>query len=195
MSWLNEELNIYKLLEGKVALLEHQRDQLEQQLVEAARRENRLFTMIDRLQLAAPLKPASTTAESNTEEPVADKPPTAQELRDIATKCCEAALQGDQEAQNALGVMHGRGDGVIKNFVRAYAWFHLSAAQGNEPAQKNRALLRKQMTAEQINEAQTYSRTLRTKIITNEGSRFHARVARVQDAGSATAPIELAEES
>ena len=40
-----------------------------------------------------------------------------------------AALRGDAESQNNLGVMYAKGIGVIRNFVRAQYWFQKAADQ------------------------------------------------------------------
>ncbi len=42
------------------------------------------------------------------------------------------ALQGDAEAQNNLGVMYQRGEGVPKNNVKAVKWLRKTAEQGLE---------------------------------------------------------------
>jgi len=65
-----------------------------------------------------------------------------------------AAEQGDADAQVSLGVMYVTGKGAPKNNVRAFMWWIIAAAQGNESAEKNKDHLRKQMTQEQIAEAQ-----------------------------------------
>jgi TPR repeat protein len=40
-----------------------------------------------------------------------------------------AAMRGDAQSQNALGVMYAHGIGVLRNFVRAEAWFKKAADQ------------------------------------------------------------------
>jgi TPR repeat protein len=44
------------------------------------------------------------------------------------------AEQGDVDAQLNLGGMYGMGVGVPQNDVKAYVWFSVIAAQGNERA-------------------------------------------------------------
>ena len=68
-----------------------------------------------------------------------------------------AAEQGDASAQGNLGGMYGNGDGVPEDFVQAYKWWNLAAAQGNELANKNKEIVRKDMTPQQIAEAQKLS--------------------------------------
>jgi hypothetical protein len=65
-----------------------------------------------------------------------------------------AADQGDADAQNNLGVMYADGKGVPKNAAEAYFWLNLAAAQGNADAKTNRDIIEKEMTREQIVEAQ-----------------------------------------
>ncbi|MBM4205760.1 MAG: sel1 repeat family protein [Gammaproteobacteria bacterium] len=74
-----------------------------------------------------------------------------------------AAEQGDAKAQHNLGVMYDEGEGVPKNDVDAYFWFNLAAAQGQENAGGNRDSTEKQMTREQIAEAQRRSATWKPK--------------------------------
>ena len=66
----------------------------------------------------------------------------------------KAADQGDASAQFALGLMYNNGIGVPKNAAEAYFWWNLAAAQGNENAKTNRDLIEKEMSREQITEAQ-----------------------------------------
>ena len=69
----------------------------------------------------------------------------------------QAAEDGDADAQFGLGVMYAKGEGVLENYVKAYAWWNLAAAQGHKDAIKAKASLRKDMTAEQVAEAQKLS--------------------------------------
>ena len=70
----------------------------------------------------------------------------------------KAAEQGDASAQFNLGDMHANGHGISKDFVFAYMWWNHSASQGNESAKKNKDIVSKLMTEEQIAEAQKLSR-------------------------------------
>ena len=47
------------------------------------------------------------------------------------------ADQGDTSAQNSLGVMYAKGQGVPQNYAEALKWYRLSAAHGNAFAQYN----------------------------------------------------------
>ena len=69
-----------------------------------------------------------------------------------------AAEQGYADAQTGLGVMHGTGQGVPEDYVRAHMWFNLSASTGHENAIKNRDIVAKKMTPSQIEEAQKLAR-------------------------------------
>ena len=68
-----------------------------------------------------------------------------------------AADQGVADAQHKLGVMYDNGEGVPKSIVDAYFWGNLAAAQGHADAETNKAIIEKQMTREQIAEAQRRS--------------------------------------
>ena len=75
-----------------------------------------------------------------------------------------AAEQGLADAQNNLGLMYANGEGLPDDYVLAYAWYNLAAAQGNEVARKNKDNLRTRMTPDQIARAQELSATLFDRI-------------------------------
>ncbi len=64
------------------------------------------------------------------------------------------AEQNHAAAQYNLGVMYSFGRGVPQDFVQAYMWFNLAAAQGNEKASQNRNIVAKLMTCSDISKAQ-----------------------------------------
>lgn len=64
------------------------------------------------------------------------------------------ADDGNGNAQYHLGLMYKRGVGYPRNYVHAYVWFSLSAAQGVANAATDRDALEAQMTPEQRAEAQ-----------------------------------------
>jgi TPR repeat protein len=66
-----------------------------------------------------------------------------------------AADRGHAYAQYNLGAMYGNGEGVPQNFVKAYVWWSLASANGNESAKKNLNLLRSEMTPQQVAQAQS----------------------------------------
>jgi TPR repeat protein len=68
-----------------------------------------------------------------------------------------AAEQGVAAAQHNLAELYANGEGVPKNDAEAYFWWNLAAAQGHEKAKTNRDIIEKDMTREQIAEAQRRS--------------------------------------
>jgi TPR repeat protein len=74
-----------------------------------------------------------------------------------------AADHGNVYAQVLLGRMFAEGDGVPQDFVLAYMWNNLAAAQGWGGADFARDELAKQMTREQIASAQRLSREWKPK--------------------------------
>jgi hypothetical protein len=74
-----------------------------------------------------------------------------------------AADRGYAIAQVSLGNMYGKGAGVPKNDAEAYFWWNLAAAQGIEQAKNNRDIIEKEMTREQIGEAQRRSAAWKPK--------------------------------
>ena len=75
-----------------------------------------------------------------------------------------AAEQGNSLGQLFLGLMYWNGRGVPENDVEAYAWFLLAAANGNELATKDRDILQKTMTPNQIAVGQQQASVLQGKI-------------------------------
>jgi len=75
----------------------------------------------------------------------------------------KAADQGDANAQLNLGVMYTFGRGVTQDYVQALMWYNLAAARGLKLGRQNRDLLAKQMTPEQIAEAQRLAREWKPK--------------------------------
>ncbi len=65
-----------------------------------------------------------------------------------------AAEQGDAYAQVNLGFMYGTGEGVPMNYVKAYMWYSLAKAQGDENAAGFLDILKTPMTPSQITKAQ-----------------------------------------
>ena len=52
-----------------------------------------------------------------------------------------AALQGDAEAQFALGLMYNTGQGITQDYKEALKWYRLAAAQGFANAHYNLGLM------------------------------------------------------
>jgi len=79
-----------------------------------------------------------------------------------------AADQGWPDAQHNLGVMYAEGRGVPKDFVRAYEWLDLAASRQANPQERdisirNRDLIAKLMTAEEIAEAKMLAKQWKPK--------------------------------
>ena len=71
----------------------------------------------------------------------------------------KAAEQDHPDAQHALGLMYRyHVAGMPQDFVIAYMLWNLAAASGHRSATEQRALIARQMTQEQIEEAQALSR-------------------------------------
>jgi hypothetical protein len=70
----------------------------------------------------------------------------------------KAAEQGNALAQCSYGASYATGQGVPQDYVEAYKWYNLAAAQGNTNAIKNRNGIVRYMTSSQIAEAQRLSR-------------------------------------
>ena len=64
------------------------------------------------------------------------------------------AEKGAAQAQNILGDMYDKGQGVPKDYVQAHMWLSLAAAQGVKQATEALGRLTPQMSAAQIEEAQ-----------------------------------------
>ena len=65
-----------------------------------------------------------------------------------------AAQQGDESAQLNLGNLYSKGQGVVQDYVKAHSWYQLSTVNGFTGAVKNRDIVAKQMTPQQIGDAQ-----------------------------------------
>ncbi len=66
-------------------------------------------------------------------------------------------------AQFNLGLMYAKGQGVAQNYIQAYMWETLAAAQGNEKAVKGLERLEKSMTLDVVAEAQRLAREWKAK--------------------------------
>ena len=75
-----------------------------------------------------------------------------------------AAEQGHPSAQFALGLKYYTGEVVPKDYIQAHMWLNLSASNsGYEGAAETRDITAKQMTSEQIAEAQRLAREWKPK--------------------------------
>ena len=70
------------------------------------------------------------------------------------------AQKGNTDAQFKLGVLYAKGQGVTKDYVKAYAWWNVAALQGNERAEEFREGLLEDMSTDQIDKGQELSKQL-----------------------------------
>jgi TPR repeat protein len=102
--------------------------------------------------LTAPLLGASAAFAGPWEDGMAaynrgDYVPAIQVFRTLAE-------QGNAKAQNVLGVMFRKGEGVPKNPVRAHMWFSFAAKRGDTSAKAELREVSRTMTAQEISQAQ-----------------------------------------
>ena len=76
---------------------------------------------------------------------------------------------GNAPAQSNLGVMYAKGYGVPKDNVEALKWFYLAAENGSDVG-RNRFILEKQMTPEQIAKSQRLAKEWKKKYFDGYGS-------------------------
>lgn len=77
----------------------------------------------------------------------------AQDYQQALTWYLKAAEQGNVVGQIKLGNMYTQGKGVMQDYIEAHKWFSIADANGHKGGSKNRDLVEKHMTAEQIAEA------------------------------------------
>jgi TPR repeat protein len=68
------------------------------------------------------------------------------------------AEQGNAKAQNVLGVMFRKGEGVPKNPVRARMWFSFAAARGDAKAKAELREMSRTMTPQEISQAEAMAK-------------------------------------
>ncbi len=71
------------------------------------------------------------------------------------------AEQGLAAAQTNLGAMYINGEGVRRNYVRAYMWLSLAAKQGYKRAVSSQGQLEREMTPGELAEAERLTRALK----------------------------------
>jgi TPR repeat protein len=69
------------------------------------------------------------------------------------------AEQGNAKAQNVLGVMFRKGEGVAKNPARAHMWFSFAAKRGETGARAELREVAQTMTAQEISQAEAMAKT------------------------------------
>lgn len=70
----------------------------------------------------------------------------------------ESAKQGYRKSQRRLGTMYALGYGIPKNYIKAYAWLRVSAAQKSPRALSNLRKLEAHMSSEHIRYAKKLSK-------------------------------------
>ncbi len=78
----------------------------------------------------------------------------AQDAAEAVKRYLKVAEQGNATAQNILGTIYANGQGVTQDYVQAYMWFNLAAAQGLALARRNQFKSAQRMTPVQVAEAQ-----------------------------------------
>ena len=76
----------------------------------------------------------------------------------------KAAEHGRVEAQYQIGFMYEMGRGVKQDDAEAYAWYNLSGANGHDLAAEQRDELEKQMSPQQIADAEKRTEELKKLI-------------------------------
>lgn len=66
----------------------------------------------------------------------------------------DLAAQGNAKAQNALGTMFRKGEGVPKDSMRAHMWFSVAATRGDARAKAELNEMSRTMTAQELSQAE-----------------------------------------
>lgn len=82
---------------------------------------------------------------------------TAEDRADVLRYLTQGAERGDVFAQHGLGAIYAAGIFADQNYVQAYRWFNIAAAQGSEKSIAARDELEKLMTYEEVQLAQDMS--------------------------------------
>ena len=69
-----------------------------------------------------------------------------------------SAEKGYASAQFNLGLMYVKGQGVLQDYALAHMWFNIAGSNGNKDAVKNRNIVEKKMSKQQIEKAQEMAR-------------------------------------
>ncbi len=99
-----------------------------------------------------------------------------------------SAKLGEPRSQRALGLMFERGQGVLQDYVAAHMWLNLAAAQGDKAAAKERDALARQMSAEQVADAQKRALAFKPSAVSAAGTK-------IDNATVAAAPVEAVAEA
>ncbi|NWH08576.1 MAG: sel1 repeat family protein [Alphaproteobacteria bacterium] len=82
----------------------------------------------------------------------------------------EQARLGNPTALYSLGIAYSTGQGVEMDYVAAHKFFNLAAMRGSMEARGMRAEISREMTREQIAEAQRQARAWLLPIIQEDGA-------------------------
>lgn len=74
-----------------------------------------------------------------------------------------SAEKGNSDAQFQIGMFYATGDKAPLDYVEAYKWFSLSAAQGRQTAQNSREILLREMTPKEVAEGQSQAAAFKPK--------------------------------
>ena len=74
-----------------------------------------------------------------------------------------SAEQGDASAQFHLGTFYEQGQGVPQDYVSAHMWWNIAGSNGFKSAVKNRNIVEKKMSKQQIEKAQRLARNWKMK--------------------------------
>ena len=85
-------------------------------------------------------------------------PPSTQDYKEAVKWYRLATAQGLAQAQNNLGVMYAEGRGVTQDYASAHMWWNLASSAGDADGAKNRDIVAKKMTPQQIEKAQDMAR-------------------------------------
>lgn len=80
------------------------------------------------------------------------------ELFDYVAERIARAEAGASDALYDLGLLYSTGQGVERDYIQAHKWFNLAAIRGVHRAQVDRCELAKDMSRQQIAEAQRQAR-------------------------------------
>ncbi len=86
----------------------------------------------------------------------------------------EAAMHGHATAQHNVGAMYWNGDYVAQNVVEGYAWFLLSANQGDAAGARKQKLYWPDLSEIQRSEAQERSLQLQQQLVNAQANREYA---------------------
>ena len=85
------------------------------------------------------------------------------DVKEAAKWLRKSAEQGYADAQYGLGMMYEDGKGVEQDYVTAHMWFNIAAANGAEYSKKEKDLLAKKMTPDQIAKAEVLAKEMIAK--------------------------------